>query len=261
MVTIQPFGPAKGRVSNDSVATRRATTPRGGWTGEKRDGIRRVDVLRWPILNVNSRKDGVRGQQQPLANCDTERKTEEDEWVSVEEAHWTFTDQLAIYTHCKPVCLIDAYQYTRRMVDDALSLLMAVYVAYTVYLIFTVTHVFAHFGLQLQLNGLHDHTLKGLCTKSFHLEQISGINAIQRRDKYLRMKNGCCTTKIQLLQLFSDDSALRVGPKPPKPKSPWRFLHNSNLNLPPKSQPSNFATRTSPNVPILLDKCYLILPM
>lgn len=91
---------------------------------------KRVDVLRWPILNVNCRKDGVRGQQQPLANCDTERKTEEDEWVSVEEAHWTFTDHLAIYTHCKPVYLIDAYQYTRRMVDDALSLLIAVYVAY-----------------------------------------------------------------------------------------------------------------------------------
>lgn len=236
MVTIQPFGPAKGRVSNDSVATRRATTPHGGWTAEKRDGIRRVDVLRWPILNVNSRKDGVRGQQQPLANCDTERKTEEDEWVSVEEAHWTFTDQLAIYTHCKPVCLIDAYQYTRRMVDDALSLLMAVYVAYTVYLIFTVTHVFAHFGLQLQLNGLRDHTLKGLCTKSFHLEQISGINAIQRRDKYLRMKNGCCTTKIQLLQLFSDDSALRVGPKPPKTKVTLTFF--TQLEPKPSTQVS-----------------------
>lgn len=130
MVTIQPFGPAKGRVSNDSVAARRVTAPYGGWTAEKRDGTKRVDVLRWPILNVNCRKDGVRGQQQPLANCDTERKTEEDEWVSVEEAHWTFTDHLAIYTHCKPVCLMDAYQYTRRMVDDALSLLMAVYDAY-----------------------------------------------------------------------------------------------------------------------------------
>lgn len=96
------------------------------------------------------------------------------------------------------------------MVDDALSLLMLF--MSPIYSIFTVTHVFAHFGLRLQQYGLRDHTIEGLCTKSFYLEQISGINAILKRDKYLRMKNGCCNTKIQLLKLYSDDSAFRVGP-------------------------------------------------
>lgn len=97
--------------------------------------------------------------------------------------------------------------------------------------------------------------------KSFHLEQISGTNAILRGDKYLRMKKGRCTTKIQLLQLYSDDSAFRVRPEPQKTKSPLRLLHrqehhgpHSNLNLPPKSPPSNFVTTTSPNVPPVLDK-------
>ena len=58
-----------------------------------------VDVFTWAILNVNCCQEGVRGREQPLANCDAERKTERRLRVRAGEAFATLAIYLCIHTH------------------------------------------------------------------------------------------------------------------------------------------------------------------
>lgn len=152
------------------------------------------------------------------------------------------------------------------MVHDALSVLMAVYVAYIFnFHSYSCIRTFWSPTAAERPPWSHDrrfmHKIIPFRTNIWYKCDSEKRQVPKNEKRLLHHQDSVITALFRRLSVPGRTCTAKT-------KSPWHFLHrqehqglNSNLNLPPKSQPSNFVTRTSLNVRTLLDKCYLFLPV